>query len=149
MYRTLRRALCALCIPVVILAIAQTAAGDAARLFTGSYQLSNIVDDGSKVDVTVTLTLLNTGTSDVHGGVVALFDTQPNRSLLGSFSAIKSLPRAGQATVTKTFTVPSAEFGRWQQGHDPVLEFLVPNAAGTSIAGIQAHRILKPSEENN
>ena len=95
MYRTLRRALCALCIPVVILAIAQTAAGDAARLFTGSYQLSNIVDDGSKVDVTVTLTLLNTGTSDVHGGVVALFDTQPNRSLLGSFSAIKSLPRAG------------------------------------------------------
>src|SRR6516164_6334270 len=78
MYRILRRVLCALCIPAAILGIVQSASGEAARAFFGSYQLSNIVEAGSSVDVTMTLVLRNPGITDVKGGIVVLMDTQPH-----------------------------------------------------------------------
>ncbi len=144
MSRTLWRLLCALCIPVTLLSIAQAASEDSARAFFGSYQLSNIVKAGDNVDVTLALTIHNPGINDVKGGIVVVMDTQPQHIFLGSFAAIKSLPHSGQVTVTKTFTIPASEYLRWTSGHDPVLQFLVPSGAGTSIEGIQAHRTTMP-----
>jgi hypothetical protein len=148
MYRIIRRVLCAFCIPVAILGIVQTASAETARAFAGSYQLSNVVEGGNSVDVTVTLVLHNPGSSDVRNGTVVVMDTQPHHSVLGSF-AIKSLPHSGEVTVTQTFTISADEYARWKTGHDPVLEILVPNGDGTSIEGIQAHRTTKPGEEIN
>jgi hypothetical protein len=149
MYRIIMRVLCAFCIPAAILGIVQTAAAQTARAFAGSYQLSNVVEAGSSVDVTMTLVLSNPGSSDVRGGIVVLMDTQPHHLYLGSFAAIKSLPPSGEVKVTETFTIPADEYARWKTGHDPVFEFLVPNGDGTSIEGIQAHRTTKPGEEIN
>jgi hypothetical protein len=146
MSQTLWRVLCALSIPAAILGIVQVAPADSARAFFGSYQLSNIVEAGDNVDVTLSLTIHNPGVGDVRGGIVVVKDTQPHHNLLGSFAAIKSLPHSGDVTVTKTFTITAAEYLRWKTGHDPVLEFLVPNGEGTSIEGIQAHRTTKPGE---
>jgi hypothetical protein len=148
MYRTLRRVLCALCIPAAILGIVQSASGDATRAFTGSYQLSNIVEAGSSVDVTMTLVLHNPGTSDVKGGIVVLMDTQPHHLFLGSFGTIKSLPHLGQVTVTKSFTIPAEEYERWKTGNDPTFQFLVPSSAGTNVEGIQAAPVTKIGETN-
>ena len=83
----------------------------------------------------MTLVLRNPGSSDVRGGIVVLMDTQPQHLYLGSFDTIKSIPHSGKVTVTKTFTITADEYARWKIGHDPVLEFLVPNGDGTSIEG--------------
>jgi hypothetical protein len=149
MYRIIRHVLCALSIPAVILGIVQAATAETARAFAGSYQLSNIIEAGNSVDVTVTLVLRNPGSSDVRNGTVVVMDTQPQHSVLGSFATIKSLPHSGAATVTQTFTISSAEYARWKTGHDPVLEILVPNGDETSIEGIQAQRTTKPGEDIN
>ena len=149
MYRIIRRVLCAFCIPAAILSIIQTAAAETERAFAGSYQLSNVVEGGNSVEVTVTLVLRNPGSSDVRNGTVVVLDTQPQHSALGSFATIKSLPHLGKATVTETFTISADEYARWKAGHDPVLEILVPNGEGTSIEGIQAQRTTKPGEEIN
>lgn len=149
MYRILRLVLCALSIPVVVLGIVQAATAETARAFAGTYHLSNIIETGNNVDVTVTLVLRNPGSSDVQNGTVVLLDTQPQSSALGSFATIKSLPHFGEVTVTQTFTLTPDEYARWKTGHDPVLELLVPNAEGTSIEGIQARRTTKPDEEIN
>jgi hypothetical protein len=149
MYRIIRRVLCAFCIPAAILGIVQVAAAQTARAFAGSYQLSNVVEAGNSVDVTMTLVLRNPGSSDIRGGIVVLMDTQPQHLYLGSFETIKSLPHSGKVTVTKTFTLTADEYARWKIGHDPVFEFLVPNGDGTSIEGIQAQRTTIPGEEIN
>ncbi len=149
MYRILRLVLCALSVPVAILGLVQAAAAESARAFAGTYHLSNIIETGNNVDVTVTLVLHNPGSSDVQNGTVVLLDTQPQSSALGSFATIKALPHSGEVTVTQTFTIPAAEYARWKTGHDPVLELLVPNGETTSIEGIQAHRTTKPGEEIN
>ena len=92
MYRIIRRVLCAFCIPVAILGIVQTASAETARAFAGSYQLSNVVEGGNSVDVTVTLVLHNPGSSDVRNGTVVVMDTQPHHSVLGSFDDQVSPP---------------------------------------------------------
>jgi hypothetical protein len=148
MYRILRRVLCALCIPAAILGIVQSASGEAARAFFGSYQLSNIVEAGSSVDVTMTLVLRNPGITDVKGGIVVLMDTQPHHLYLGSFGTIKSLPHLSQVTVTKSFTISAEEYERWKAGNSPTFEFLVPSGSGTSVEGIQADRVTKLGEIN-
>jgi hypothetical protein len=149
MYRMLRRVLCALSIPAAILGIAQAAAAQTARAFAGSYQLSNVIEAGNSVDVTMTLVLRNPGSADVRSATVVVMDTQPQHSVLGSFATIKSLSHSGKVTVTQTFTIPADEYARWKTGHDPVLDLLVPNGEGTSIEGIQAYRTTKPGEEIN
>jgi hypothetical protein len=149
MYRRLRLVLCALSIPAAILGIVQTAGAGTARAFAGSYQLSNVVESGDSVNVTMTLVLRNVESSDVRNGIVVVMDTQPQHSYLGSFATIKSLPHSGAVTVTETFTMPAAEYARWKTGHDPVLEFLVPNGEGTITEGIQAHRTTSPGAEIN
>jgi hypothetical protein len=149
MHSMLRRALRALSVPTIFLGIVHVATAETERALAGSYQLSNIIESGNSVDVTMTLVLRNPGNFDVRNGTVVLMDTQPHHSVLGAFATIKSLPHSGEVTVTQTFTIAPDEYARWKTGHDPVLEFLVPNAEGTSIEGIQAHRTTKPGEEIN
>lgn len=122
MIRTLVLASRALCLAAALLCIVQiAAAADLARAFAGTYKISNIVEDGSQVHLTMTLTLLNPGAADIKGGIVAVLNSQPNPTLIGSFSAIKTLPHQGQVTVIHTFTLARAEYANWQQGHVPRL----------------------------
>jgi hypothetical protein len=149
MYRMIQRVLGALSLCAFILGVSHVAAGETSSRFAASYRLSGVVEHGSQVDVTIKLTLLNPGSSDVNGGIVVLYNSALNRSFLGSFKLIKTLPHLGQVTTTSSFTISAAEYARWQQGHPPVLEFLVPDAAGTSSVSIQAHRVVNPGESIN
>jgi|HubBroStandDraft_1064217.scaffolds.fasta_scaffold242494_1 hypothetical protein len=149
MSRILSLVLCTLSIPAAILGIDHVAKAETARAFAGTFHLSNIIETGNSVDVTVTLVLHNPGTSDVRNGTVIVMDTQPQHSVLGSFATIKSLPHSGEVTVSQTFTISAAEYARWKTGHDPLLDLLVPNGEGTSIEGIQAYRTTKLGEDVN
>ena len=137
-----------LCLAVVPLCAAQAlaATSSATRAFNGYYQFSNVVEDGSQVHVTMTLTLRNAGKTDAKGGIVAVLSSAPVPLLIGSFSVIKSLPAIGQVTVSQRLTVSAAEYAGWQNGHPPRLQFLV-SVGGTAIAAdIQAYHVVAPGK---
>jgi hypothetical protein len=149
MRRNIQRLLGALSLLAFVFGLSQAATCQVPSKFAASYQLANIVENGDTVELTINLTLLNPNSSDVKGGIVALYDTEPNRNFLGSFQAVKSLPHQGQAVVSGAFTISAYEYTRWQRGHAPVLEFLVPSGAGTSIVSIQTRRSVNPGESIN
>jgi len=140
------RMMCALCLVVLSLGAARAATISTTRAFNGYYELSNVVEDGSQVQVTLTLTLRNAGKTEVKGGIVAVLSSEPNPVLIGSFSAIKTLPSKGQVTASKTFTISAAEYENWQHGHAPVLQFLVPSGSTAVAADIQAYRFVPPAK---
>ncbi len=132
-----------LSLAVLLVCASFTAA--AATTFAGHYELSNVVENGSEVNVTMTLTLLNPGKTDVKGGIVAVLSSEPNPVLIGSFAAIKTLPKIGQATVSQTLTISAAEYASWRHGHAPRLQFLVPSGESAVAVSIQAYQVEPPS----
>jgi hypothetical protein len=149
MYISLSRAFRALCIPVALLGLVQVSAGQAQMRFAGAYELTNVVEDGSQVHFTLQLTLLNPGNTDVKSGIVVLMNSQPNSVLIGQVATIKTLTHLSQTSVSQNLTVAASEYARWQQGHDPILEFLVPVGSGTDTVRIQARRIVPPGQVKN
>jgi hypothetical protein len=139
----LLRVMCAVCLVVLTLCPVPGVAASNTRAFNGYYELSNVVKDGSRVQVTMTLTLRNAGKTAVQGGIVAVLNSAPNPVLIGSFSPIKSLPSKGEITVTERLTISAAEYESWQSGHAPRLQFLVPSGTTAVAEGIQAYQ-LKP-----
>lgn len=140
-----------LCLAVLIgFAVSNAAAAsDTARAFAGSYLLSNVVEDGNQVHLTMTLTLMNPGKTPVSGGIVAVLSSAPNPALIGSFAAIKTLPASGQVTVKQTFTITATEYANWQRGNAPRLQFLVQSGETAIAAGIQAHQVEAPVKVTN
>lgn len=145
----LRRALKVLCVPAAVLALIQTAPAQHSTPFAGAYQLTNVVEDGDQVHFTLKVKINNPTTADIKGGIVVLMNSQPGKVLLGKVATVQVLPRLGQATVSGQFTVWAGEYERWQQGHDPVLEFLIPGTSGAKEVLIQARRAETASQLNN
>lgn len=134
---------------VLLLCVASVAsADDLTRAFAGTYKISNVVEDGSHVQLTLTLTLSNFSNDDVKGGIVALMNSQPTPVLIGSFSAIGDLAHQRKVTISHTFTVDANEYANWQHGHAPVLQFLVPSGDTAVAVGIQANQITTPKTTN-
>lgn len=123
---------------VIALSLAHSLAAQRMTNFPGAYMISNVVEDGDQVHLTVKLRLMNPYNSDVKGGIVVFLDSQPVPILIGKVATISDLPRLGNITISNTFTVPAAEYDKWQHGHQPVFEFLVPDADGSVEAHIQA-----------
>jgi hypothetical protein len=141
-------ALRVLCLSAFLLCLAHLQAAEPGP-FAGKYHLDNVTQDALGVHVRVTLTLSNGSKTDVKGGIVALLDSTPRQTLLGSFAPVKLLPRAGTVDVVESFTVPVAEFNRWKQGHQPAIQFLVQGEDGAVAANVKAARYLKPGEDAN
>ena len=140
------RVLGALGVSAALVCSVQTAAkGQTPSRFAGSYQISAVVEDGSQVHLAIQLTVINSSNSDIKGGVVAVLDSQPDNSLIGSFDAIKLLPHLGSTTVIQNFTISLAEYYRWMWGHDPVFQFLVSGPSDSTPVHIQARRVVNPN----
>lgn len=149
MYLNLRRAFKVLSVSAMTLILNHSMAAEPMTGFAGAYQLSNVVEDSGQVHLTLKLLLNNTTMTDIKGGIVVLMDSQPSHILIGKVAIIHNLPRLGHVTVSHEFTVSAAEYEAWQHGHEPVLEFLVPDSGGTTEVRIQARRVEAPSQLTN
>jgi hypothetical protein len=150
MNRKIALALRVLSIPAALLCMAPTSrAADSGRAFAATYQLSNVIENGNKVSVDISITLMNPGSTDVKGGIVAVLSSQANHVLLGSFHAITQLNHGSHATISHTFSIPAAEYASWQQGHAPAFEFLIPSGDSAIAAGIQSHQATTPAVTTN
>jgi hypothetical protein len=144
------RLTCCLGLAVFFLpAVFSLAATNYTRAFNGQYRISNVVEQGTNVELTLTLTLENASKTTITGGIVAVLSSDPAPVLIGSFSPIKSLPSRGQTTISKRLTVSAAEYSGWQNGHAPRLQFLVGTGSGAIAADIQAYRLLPPNKPAN
>jgi hypothetical protein len=126
-------------------AVFSLAATNYTRAFNGQYRISNVVEQGTNVELTLTLTLRNASKTTVTGGIVAVLSSEPDPVLIASFSPIKTLPSKGQVTVSQRLTVSAAEYSSWQNGHAPRLQFLVGTGSSAVAADIQAYRLLPPN----
>jgi hypothetical protein len=119
------------------------------RAFNGHYQFSDAVEEGDQVEVTMTLTLVNSSKTTVNGGIIAVLSSDPVPVLIGSFSPIKTLPATHQVVVSQRLTVSAAEYKGWQEGRSPRLQFLVSSGSRAIAANIAAYRWLPPVSGTN
>ena len=119
MSRRFRQVMKVLCVPVAVLGLAQWTMGGAPARFAGSYELSNVVEDGSEVHLTLKVTVMNP-TTHIKGGIVALLDSQPSSTLIGQVGTIKVLSHLSESAISKDSTISLAEYAKWQRGHEPV-----------------------------
>jgi hypothetical protein len=144
MHLNFRRALRLLCIPAAAFGLTLLAGSEPQPHFAGSYQLTNVVVNGSQVNLTLKFTLLNPNDADVKGGILVLMDSQPNGLMIGEIATIASLTHLGQTSLVKSFTVSTAEYARWQEGHQPRFDFLVPATGGAIDVHVQARPVVQP-----
>lgn len=149
MYSYLHRLFTALCVIVVSIGIVRVAASEPRPVFAGSYQLTQVVEDGPQVHFTVKFTLLNPGVTDIKGGILVIKDSQPDGGLIGKVATIATLPRLGQKRVSESFSISAEEFARWQQGHEPRFDFLVPAGKGAIDVPVQARPVSLPVVKTN
>jgi hypothetical protein len=149
MYLYVRRALWSVCLAAVAFGLAQVATSEPQPRFAGAYELTSVVHDGPQVHFNLKFTLLNPGNADVKNGILVLMDSQPESLLIGEIGSIPSLSHLGQTSVTKSFTVPAAEYARWQEGHEPRFDFLVPASGGTIDVRVQARSVVEPVQKIN
>ena len=149
MYRYLSHALRVLCVSLAVVGPMPIVMSQQQPHFAGAYELTSIVEDGSEVHFTLKFTLLNPGNTDVKGGILALLDSQPNSLVIGEVATIASLPHLGQISVTKNFTVSADEYARWQSGHEPRFDFLVPANDGAMDVRVQSRHVVNPPVKTN
>ena len=134
---------------LLLLAAGSLAATNFTRAFNGHYQLSDVVEEGNQVEVTMTLTLVNSSKTTVTGGIVAVLSSEATPTLIASFDPIKSLPSKAQVVVTQRLSISAAEYKSWQTGSAPRLQFLVSNGTSAVAADIAAYRLLPPNKPAN
>lgn len=115
---------------VLGLLVALGAAAANGRDFAGFYQLGDIVDLGDQVSVPMNVQIYNYSGADVIAGQIVLEDSLPPGDDLGSFAAAVDIPDRGSVSASDTFTVPRAEYDRWQAGSSPRLRLDYTDAAG-------------------
>lgn len=125
----------------LVFCLSMTALAADGRDFSGSYRISHVSHQGNTVHLTLSLQLFNFSSGDIQDGAVALYDSEPTRSPLGGFNAIPVFHHGQAVHLSQQFTVPAAEYRRWQKGQKPILFFLSKNADGNVfLRGIDLSR---------
>jgi|SRR5271154_5685390 len=117
------------------------------RDFAAIYRLSDIVEDGNSVSLTLTLTIHNSSGADIQNGGIALFSSLgPHAEPVDAFNIIKLFPSYKSVTVSQQFTISKSEYERWSRGENPNLQFLMPDGnGGTQFVGIDLSREIPPA----
>lgn len=130
-------------------AVCSSAATNFTRAFNGRYQITNAVEQGTEVELTLTLSLVNSSKTAVKGGIVAVLSSDPIPVLIGSFSPIASLPALSRVVISQRLTLSATEYQRWQSGSAPRLQFLVGSGSGAIAVDIAAYHWLPPGSKAN
>ena len=125
--------LCALLILTgLLLSVSRPLAAAEGRDFAGSYQLSDIVDQGDMVLATFTTRVFNYSDADLSEATVVLDSRLVPGQTYWSFPSV-SIVNRGSVRLRHAITIPKAEYIAWQQGARPNLHVDTANADGTSL----------------
>src|SRR5436309_6201655 len=119
----------------VFLSVSRPLAAADGRDFAGSYQLTDIVDQGDTVLATFTTRVFNYSDADVSDATLVLDSRLVSGQTYWSFPSV-SIANRGSVRLRCTITIPRAEYNAWQQGARPNLHLDTANADGTSLRRI-------------
>jgi hypothetical protein len=108
-----------LLVSLALVLSAVTASAKNGRDFAGFYSVSNVVDQGDQIFVTLRVQLFNNSDADVTRAVLTLRENPGGP--LGTFQPVKLWRNHGEVRLTQQFMVPKHEFERWHQGVQPAL----------------------------
>jgi hypothetical protein len=98
------------------------------RDFSGFYTVTNVVDQGNQVLVTLHVRLFNHSDADVQQAVVAL--REGGGGQLGTFHVLKTWRNGSEVRLIQQFVVPKRELQNWQHGGQPALMVVTHDANG-------------------
>ena len=102
------------------------------RDFAGSYQLTDIVDQGDFVLARFTTRVFNYSDADVSDATVVLESGLVPGQTYWSFPSV-SIVNRGSVRLRCEIKIPKAEHNAWQQGARPNLHVDTANPDGTSL----------------
>jgi hypothetical protein len=103
-----------------ILFTAQAGAKDG-RDFAGHYSLTNVIDKGSQVELTLTLQLFNYSGADLKQGVVTVHPAPPIPGVLATFAPIKLWRSGSDVVVSEQLTIAREEYKQWSARVQPAV----------------------------
>jgi hypothetical protein len=95
-----------------------TAAKDG-RDFAGHYSLTNVNDQGSRVELTLSLHLVNYSGADLQQAVVTVRPSHAGPGVLGTFAPIKLWRSGRDIVVRQQLTIPREDYHRWSASTQP------------------------------
>jgi len=90
------------------------------RDFAGFYSVSNVVEQGDQMVLTLQLHLFNYSDADLKQAVVTLRASQPAPAL-AQFQPVKLWRNRTEVKLAQQVVVPRHEFELWQKGTRPAL----------------------------
>jgi hypothetical protein len=84
------------------------------RDFAGFYNVSNVVEQGDQIMVTLRVQVFNNSDADVKQAVLTL--RQNPGGPLGTFPSVQLWRNHGEVRRTQQFVVPKHEFESWHRG---------------------------------
>jgi hypothetical protein len=102
------------------------------RDFAGSFNLSNAVEQGDLMRVTMHLQFQNLSKADVKDAVV-MFRQHTGFDMVGESKPIKLLRNRGVAKVSQRFTVSRTEYQYWLQGTQPTVFVVYRDPKGKKV----------------
>lgn len=134
------RALQCFCVPSLLLILALAALAKDGRDFAGFYALSNVSEQGDKVEFTMTVQVSNySDLGDIKTPVIALLEGR-SHAKLGEFSAVKTMPAKRDVVVSGKFTVSKMEFQSWSKHGTPQVAVIYGDSGRTLQQHVQLSR---------
>jgi len=115
-------------VSLVLVLSAISAAAKNGRDFAGFYTISNAVEQGDQMVVTLRVQLHNNSDADVKQAVLTL--RQPVGAPLGAFQPVKLWRNHGEVRLSQQFVVPKREFESWHSGAQPHLMVVTHDESG-------------------
>ena len=107
------------CVSLMICVLAVPASAKNGRDFAGFYSVSNVVEQGDQMVITLRVQVFNNSDADVKQAVLTLRQN-PGRAL-GTFPSVQLWRNRGEVRLTQQFVVPKHEFENWHKGTQPAL----------------------------
>jgi hypothetical protein len=116
----------------LVLLTAVLARAEDGRDFAGLWEVSDVIDLGEEVGITMSLELSNFSGADVSDATVTLEDpTQPGTPY-GSFSPVSILYQ-DRVRLSDSFTVSRSEYDSWQESSSPSFRIEFYDPAGNAV----------------
>ncbi|MGA2739322.1 MAG: hypothetical protein ABSG65_18015 [Bryobacteraceae bacterium] len=91
------------------------------RDFAGHYSLTDVIENGSQVELTLTLQLFNYSGADLNQTVVTVHPAPPVPGVLASFAPIKLWRSGNDVVVSQQLTISREEYKQWSTRIQPAV----------------------------
>lgn len=113
---------------MLLLLSALTATAKDGRDFAGFYSVSDVVEQGDQLILTLHVQLFNNSDKDVKQAVLTL--RRSPGPALGTFQPVNLWRNHGEVRLAQQFVVPKHEFENWNRRSQPALMVVTRDASG-------------------